>query len=120
MTLSKGLRYLFALILLAMFGIAVFSAVTRQTLDEQIDATVEARQTQTAISVTPDLEATIDARMIITPTVAPPSDIAQDIGGFVGSIWDFFGQFGILAQLCCCLVLPGLFVLGVVVDPKRR
>lgn len=128
MNISRLSRSAFILVLLAMLALAVYAFLNRPTpiTDADIDATVEARRTQTAAAVQPDIEATIDARMrnTSTPTRPPaPSDTLNDavggVTGFILGIWDFFGFFGLFSQVICCLLLPGLVLLGVLNDKPR-
>lgn len=140
--LSRGMMTIFSVILVGMVVLALFSlarpAPTPEGLETQQARTIEAgvnmRLTQVAAGLpTPDLAATIDARTIAeltatsTPTPRPtptpePSAIDRVIGGgsFIGSIWNFFGGLGWLAQGLCCILLPLLIVVGIINDPRRK
>jgi hypothetical protein len=123
--LSRLARSGFILILVAMLGLAFYAFLNRPTpiTDEDIEATVDARRTQTAVAVTPDFEATIETRLETTPTPPPPGDPVNDaiggVTGFVSGVWDFFGFFGLFSQVICCILLPGLVLLGILNDKPR-
>lgn len=126
---SQFSRYIFIGILVLMAGLVVYALVNqpRPLTDRDIDATVDARRTQTAAALSPaDLEATIDARLSTTSTPTQPpspadtvSNITGGIGGFISGLWNFFGFFGIFSQGLCCIILPGLILLGILRDAPR-
>lgn len=140
--LSRGMTTAFWVILAGMVALALFSlarpAPTPEGLQTQqareIEAAVNAQLTAVAAGQpTPDFTATIEARVqaeliaTSTPTPRPtptpePSAIDRVIGGgsFIGSIWNFFGGLGWLAQGLCCILLPLLIVLGIINDPRRK
>lgn len=144
--LSRSMTVMFWVILAGMLGLALF-ALTRpappapanlETAQAQtIEAGLSARLTQIAAGWTatppPNIDETIEARVSAelnatstrTPTPTPttePSIVDRVIGenSAIGSIWGFFGGIGWLAQVLCCLLLPGLVVLGIVADPRRK
>lgn len=125
MNISRLARSAFILVLVGMLLLAAYAFLNRPTpiTEQDIEATVDARRTQTAVAVTPDLEATIDARLQTTPAPPAPSDPVNDaiggVTGFVSGVWDFFGFFGLFSQVICCIVLPGLILLGILNDKPR-
>ncbi len=125
---SRFWRVIFAGLLLAMLALGIYALLNqpRPLTDADINATVAARQTQTAAAVPADIEATIDARLQITLTPTPPPSPTDAIGNTLGglgglilSIWNFFGFFGIVSQGLCCILLPGLVLIGILRDPPR-
>ncbi|MBC8171336.1 MAG: hypothetical protein H7X77_06675, partial [Anaerolineae bacterium] len=76
---SQFSRYIFIGVLVAMAGLVIYAVLNqpRPITDSDLDATVAARRTLTAAAITssavaiagtPDLEATIDARLRATST----------------------------------------------------
>lgn len=140
--LSRGMMTAFTVILVGMVALALFSlarpAPTPEGLETQqartIEAAVNAQLTAVALGQpTPDFTATIESRVqaeltaTSTPTPRPtptpePSAIDRVVGGdsFIGSIWNFFGGLGWLAQGLCCILLPLLIALGIINDPRRK
>jgi hypothetical protein len=119
--LSRLARSGFILILVAMLGLAFYAFFNRPTpiTDEDLEATVDARRTQTAVAVTPDFEATIETRLETTPPPPPSGDAIGGVTGIVTGVWDFFGFFGLFSQVICCILLPGLILLGILNDKPR-
>ncbi|HEX2620993.1 MAG TPA: hypothetical protein VHL11_12620 [Phototrophicaceae bacterium] len=126
--ISKFARYAFIGVLVAMAGLVIYAVLNqpRPITDSDIDATVDALRTRTAVAAPVDLEATIDARLKITATPTPPAspsdavnNVVGGVGGFITSIWNFFGFAGIFSQGLCCILLPGLILLGILRDPPR-
>lgn len=134
--LSKGLRGVFWLVLLAMFGVAMVAVWVAQRpapaplnatqVEETVQAAVDARLTEAAALATatplPDIDATVEARLrvtpspvpTLTPTPEPPSGVVGAVGGVLGGLWsiisglwNLFAFGGIGLQLCCCIVIPG-------------
>lgn len=140
--LSQGLRGVFYAVLVGMVVLALFALTRPQpepldpaaALERTIEAGVNAQLTQIASGQpTPDLAATIQARAQAeltatstptpTPTATPPPSVVDQVIGpdsLIGSVWGFFGGIGWLAQALCCLLLPGLVLLGIALDPRRR
>ncbi|MBC8171839.1 MAG: hypothetical protein H7X77_09200 [Anaerolineae bacterium] len=125
---SQFSRYIFIGVLLLMAGLGIYAVLNqpRPITDSDLDATVAARRTITAAAAPVDLEATIDARLLTTSTPTQPpspadtvSNITGGIGSFISGIWNFFGFFGIFSQGLCCIILPGLILLGILRDAPR-
>lgn len=130
--LSSLFKMVFLLVIGGMIVLAVFALLTRSgspSAEEQVEQTVVAevalRTTQTAVAVTPDIEATVSARLESSPvaTADPnliPVEQLETSGGMVSliggllnslfsilrSLWNVFSFGGVWLQLCCCLVLP--------------
>ena len=133
---SKGLRGVFWLVLLAMLGIGMLAVWVAQRPEPaslnatQVELTVQAavdlRLTEAAALATttplPDIDATVEARLEVSPTPAPtlaptpepPDSIFGNGEGVLGGLWsiitglwNLFAFGGIALQLCCCIVLPG-------------
>lgn len=126
--ISQFSRYIFIGVLVAMAGLVIYAVLNqpRPITDSDLDATVDARRTLTAVAAPVDLEATIDARLLTTSTPTQPpspadtvSNITGGIGGFISGLWNFFGFFGIFSQGLCCIILPGLILLGILRDAPR-
>ncbi|MCU0498499.1 MAG: hypothetical protein MUF87_14205 [Anaerolineae bacterium] len=124
---SRIFRYAFFGILGIMAVIMIYGLLNRPTplTPADMDATVQAgiAGTRAAIQGTPNLQATIDAEieqgLRVTPTpTAVPSPL-DGVGGAVSGVWNFFGFGGLFTQVLCCLLIPGLLLLGVLRDPPR-
>lgn len=126
-TTARVFRYAFFGILGIMALIVVYGLLNRPTPLSQadIDATVQAgiSGTRAAMEGTPNLPATIDAGieqgLRVTPTPTPVPSPLDGVTGAVSGVWNFFGFGGLLTQVLCCLLIPGLILLGVLRDAPR-
>ncbi|MBZ0293354.1 MAG: hypothetical protein K8L99_12375 [Anaerolineae bacterium] len=141
--MSRFFRFIFWVVLLGMLVLVVVGLLREQPAADgalsptQVEQTVQAAVvgTQTAIAVEatattlPDIEATVEARLQVTPTPTPPppeglAGAAESaLGGvwsIIRSLWNIFAFGGIGLQLCCCLLIPGGLLLLLLNDTRPR
>lgn len=119
----------------AVFGTlqAVYNTQTAAAPTPNINATVEARLTQVAQgtalpTVTPAPSATPPPTATPEPSTADQvvgvaSQAVDFVGGlvvgiwnFLVSIWNFLSFGGWLLQMCCCIGLPALIIIGALAE----
>ncbi len=139
MPASRLLRFVFWLILLVMLVLVGISLLTDPTptgdaalnatqVEQTVQAAVDQRLTAVAAQATPtafpDIEATVQFRLTVTPTPAPEVSPVEEVTGgiwsFLRSIWNLFAFGGIWLQICCCLLLPGAVLLLFINDTRPR
>lgn len=141
--MSRFFRFIFWIVLLGMLVLVVIGLLSEQPATDstlsptQVEQTVQAAVvgTQTAIAIEatpttlPNIEATVEARLQVTPTATPApqegvaSAAESALGGIwsiIRSLWNVFAFGGIGLQLCCCLLIPGGLLLLLVNDTRPR
>ena len=138
--MSRFFRFIFWLVLLGMLALVGIGLLTDNPpeadspldptrIEQTVQAQVEAAQTAIALLATatdlPDIEATVEARLQIspTPTPEPPEGVAAAASGvwsLLRSLWNIFAFGGIWLQICCCLLIPGGILLLLINDTRPR
>ena len=139
MNLSRIFRLAFWLILLGILILTGISLLTQgpdlppaqaeaTQVEQTVQAAVDARLTQNAVGATttpqPDIDATVEFRLTVTPTavpeVSPVEGVTGGVWSVIRSLWNLFAFGGLWLQICCCLLIPGGLLLLLINDTRPR